>query len=242
MGERLGYEVEVSWAGGAGDGSYDVLFWQKGMEGAEAELWQQILADGREQEKERHETRETTEKTTEIRRMRWEEYGNNPLQGKWGQKHVPRVREALKERLPEYMLPTAYVVLEAIPLTPNGKVDRKALPAPDNIRPDLREKFVMPQTAAEKMLAEIWRDVLTLDKVGVNDNFFELGGNSLLVIQVWTQLRQRVQREIKVVEMFQFPTIASMAKNLSEEEAGKFSMQKFQDRAQRRRASIARHA
>ena len=89
------------------------------------------------------------------------------------------LRDFLKQRLPEYMTPRFFEFLDVLPLTPNGKVDRRALPAPGSNRPELKEKFVEPQTPTEDVLAAIWADVLGVDRIGICDNFFELGGHSL---------------------------------------------------------------
>src|SRR5439155_19149626 len=124
---------------------------------------------------------------------------------------VPQLRAWLKSKLPEYMLPSLFVPLEAMPLTPNGKVDRKSLPALEQVRPALQENFVAPRTSTETMLAEIWCEVLGLDKVGVHDNFFELGGHSLMVIQVISRLRETVQLELSMQQFFETPAITALA-------------------------------
>jgi hypothetical protein len=96
----------------------------------------------------------------------------------------------LKTRLPEYMIPSAFILLEELPLTPNGKVDKRALPAPDASRPELKESFAAPRTQTEEVLAGIWADVLGLERVGIHDNFFELGGDSILSIQIIARANQ----------------------------------------------------
>jgi acyl carrier protein len=96
---------------------------------------------------------------------------------------VNELRRFLKQKLPSYMVPSAFVFLDSMPLTPGGKVDRRALPLPDGTRPDIEESFVAPRTTAEKELAEIWKEVLGIEQVGIYDNFFDLGGHSLLLIQ-----------------------------------------------------------
>jgi amino acid adenylation domain-containing protein len=126
------------------------------------------------------------------------------------------LRRWLKQRLPEYMLPTAFVPLKQLPLLPNGKVDRRALPAPDQARPQLEEVFVAPQTAMEKTLAEVWSQVLKVEAVGIHDNFFDLGGHSLLMVQVHNKLQESLGRNITMVELFQYPTISTLAHHLSE--------------------------
>ena len=120
------------------------------------------------------------------------------------------IRNHLKGKLPEYMVPAVFVPLPVLPLTPNGKVDRKALPAPEQVRPALNESFVAPRTSTEQMLAQIWCEVLGLDKAGVQDNFFELGGHSLMVIQVISRLRETVQVELPMDRFFETPTIAAL--------------------------------
>ena len=122
-----------------------------------------------------------------------------------------QLRGFLREKLPEYMVPQTFVLLKALPLTRNGKVDRQALPAPDQERSDLGQAFVAPRTPTEEALARIWAEVLRLERVGVNDNFFELGGHSLLVTQVVSRLRNSFQVALPVHSLFEFPTIAALA-------------------------------
>ncbi|HEV7509114.1 MAG TPA: amino acid adenylation domain-containing protein [Thermoanaerobaculia bacterium] len=124
------------------------------------------------------------------------------------------LRRFLAERLPEAMIPSAFVPLAALPLTRNGKVDRKALPAPDTGRLRLDGAYAPPRTPDEKTLAAIWQDVLGHDRIGVDDNFFELGGSSLLLVEIEARLREAFHREIPIVEMFRHPTIRSLAEAL----------------------------
>ena len=104
-----------------------------------------------------------------------------------GDPPVEELRAYLKEKLPHYMIPAAFVSLEALPLMPNGKVNRRALPAPDLTRPQLETAFVGPRNHAEEMLAKIWTHVLGIDRVGIHDNFFDLGGASIQSLQIITQ-------------------------------------------------------
>ena len=129
------------------------------------------------------------------------------------------LRARLKDTLPEYMLPAAFVFLAAMPLTPNGKVNRQALPAPDQSRPELSAPFLAPRTELERTIADIWRQALRVDHVGVDDNFFDLGGHSLLITQVHETLRKRVARPLQLVKLFQYPTIRTLAAWLAQEEA-----------------------
>ncbi len=124
------------------------------------------------------------------------------------------LRSFLKEKLPEYMVPSAYVVLDEIPLTVNGKVDRRALPAPDEARPELEGVYVAPRTAVEEAVAGIWAEVLKVDRVGVHDNFFELGGHSLLATQVISRVRKSLQVELPLRSLFEFPTAATLSERV----------------------------
>ncbi len=123
----------------------------------------------------------------------------------------PQLRDFLKERLPEYMIPSAFVVLDALPLSPNGKLDRKALPAPDQDRPECQGAFVPPRTPTEELLASIWAEVLGVPRVGVHDNFFDLGGHSLQAVQVAARVSKALGRTVPVKALFLYPTVASLA-------------------------------
>ncbi|MEU7876514.1 amino acid adenylation domain-containing protein, partial [Dactylosporangium sp. NPDC049140] len=124
---------------------------------------------------------------------------------------VGSLRAFLAGRLPEHMIPAVFVELTAIPLTANGKLDRAALPAPDQSRPELAGGFVAPATPAEELLAGVWGEVLGVDRVGVHDNFFELGGHSLLATQVVSRVRAVFGVELPVAALFDEPTIAGLA-------------------------------
>ncbi|MDQ3917141.1 MAG: amino acid adenylation domain-containing protein, partial [Acidobacteriota bacterium] len=123
---------------------------------------------------------------------------------------VRELRAYLKERLPEYMIPSAFVMLEKLPLSPNGKVDRRALPAPEQTRAGLEGAFVAPRTPAEEILAAIWQEVLGVERVGIHDNFFELGGDSILSLQVTARANQAGLRLVPA-QMFQHQTVAGLA-------------------------------
>jgi surfactin family lipopeptide synthetase A len=127
---------------------------------------------------------------------------------------IDELRRFLKQKLPDYMVPSAFVLLDALPLTPNGKVDRRALPAPDQSRPDQSVTFVAPRSPIEQQLADIWAEVLRLEQVGIHDNFFELGGHSLLATQVISRLRQAFGVELPVRTLFEAPTVADLGARL----------------------------
>src|SRR5215213_128574 len=127
---------------------------------------------------------------------------------------VDSLRSFLKDRLPEYMFPSAFEFLQSLPLTATGKIDRKALPEIRGVRHELETDFLMPKTAIEQTLAAIWRSVLQIDRVGVHDTFFDLGGHSLLLIQVHPRLKE-VVKDVSVIDLFKYPTISSLAQFLS---------------------------
>jgi aspartate racemase len=126
------------------------------------------------------------------------------------------LRAYLGRLLPDYMVPSAFVALEALPLTPNGKVDRKALPAPEG-RLELEEGYVAPRTPTEEVLSCIWAQVLGLEKVGVHDNFFELGGHSLLAVRLFSQIEKSFDRHLPLAAIFQGPTVGQLASLLQDE-------------------------
>jgi amino acid adenylation domain-containing protein len=129
------------------------------------------------------------------------------------------LRAYLAKRLPEYMIPTAFVLLPVLPLTPNGKIDRRALPAPDSARPDLENGYAPPRNQVEEQIAELWRDRLGLVQVGIHDSFFSLGGNSLLAIQVISRLRDAFQVDLPLQTIFNQRTIAELAMAIVEKQA-----------------------
>ncbi len=124
---------------------------------------------------------------------------------------VGALREVLAKKLPTYMVPEAYVLLDALPLTPNGKVDREALPAPEHASLGQEQAYVAPCNDAEAALADIWTDILGVDLVGVYDNFFELGGHSLLVNKTIARMREAFEIELPLRALFEAPTIAECA-------------------------------
>jgi acyl carrier protein len=134
---------------------------------------------------------------------------------------VEELRKFLTARLPQYMVPSLFVLLDALPKTPSGKVDRKALPAPERARPTLATPWVAPQTPLEEELAEIWKEVLCLDSIGVHDNFLDLGGESLLASQIISAVIKRFQLALPVKLLFDSPTITEMAAVITNHQAGK---------------------
>ncbi len=127
------------------------------------------------------------------------------------------LRDFLKQKLPEHMVPALYVSLERMPMTPNGKIDRKALPAPEGSRVKGEGEFVAPAGNVEQQVAAIWKDILHVKQIGVDDNFFDFGGHSLQVVQVQNRLRETIGVDVPVLKLFQFPTIRALAKFIGEQ-------------------------
>jgi acyl carrier protein len=127
------------------------------------------------------------------------------------------LRSHMQERLPDYMIPFSFIMLDEFPLTRNGKIDRRALPAPDNARPELDDIFIAPRTPTEERLASIWEGVLGIKGIGVYDNFFELGGHSLMATQLISRVREAFSVELPVKVFFTGdPTIARLADEIEE--------------------------
>ena len=194
IGEELGYTVHLSWWESSQDGCFDVVFSRNSSTlvsdiQSYPSFWE-------------HET---------ITTKPWTDYTNNPLYGKLVQKLVPQVREFIQQKLPNYMIPQAFVLLNALPLTPNGKVDRRALPIPDKASRNLSTGFVSPRTPIEAQMAQIWSEVLGLERIGVKDNFFTLGGHSLLATQVISRSRDIFSVELSLQNLLEYPTIVNLA-------------------------------
>jgi acyl-coenzyme A synthetase/AMP-(fatty) acid ligase/acyl carrier protein len=147
------------------------------------------------------------------------------------------LRAFLKERLPEYMVPPGIVLLDAIPLGPSGKLDRRALPAPV---PEADGGFVAPREGLQAAIAGVWSEVLGVDRVGAADNFFEIGGHSLLLVRLHAQLGEVLGREVPIVDLFRFPTVASLAAHLEPAAEADAPDPRGRDRAAMRRSMSRR--
>ncbi len=125
------------------------------------------------------------------------------------------LRDYLKDQLPSHMLPSAFVLLDSFPLTPNGKIDRKALPEPHGTRPELTEAFVAPSTPLQETLSALWGELLKLDRIGINDNFFALGGHSLLATQIISRVRDCFRVDLPLRALLEAPTIANLSEKIA---------------------------
>lgn len=134
-----------------------------------------------------------------------------------------QLRDFLREQLPEYMIPSAFMYLEKLPLSANGKIDRRELPNPETILQELTITYAAPENAIEQTIVSIWQTVLNLEQVGIDHNFFEIGGNSLLITQVYTQLKntlpQQIENHISLADLFKYSTIRSLAKHLDQSQS-----------------------
>jgi acyl carrier protein len=151
------------------------------------------------------------------------------------------LREHLKKKLPDYMVPAAFTFLDKLPLTASGKVDMKALPAPEQQRPDATasRNFVPPQTEIERTIAREWEKMFG-GEVSIEENFFDLGGDSFLLVQMHSRLRKALNVEFPIVVLFEHPTVRSLAQHLSKpsEQAGETG-DKWKSRAQRQKQALA---
>jgi amino acid adenylation domain-containing protein len=140
--------------------------------------------------------------------------------GEQAEKTESELRSCLKGNLPEYMLPSAFVVLESMPLTPSGKTDRRLLPAPKSLDRERKDRVATPVSETQKLIAEVWQQILDTDQVGIHDNFFQIGGNSLLLLRVQKKLVEIFGQKLRTVTLFQYPTINMLANYLTRSEEG----------------------
>ncbi|MBW4524588.1 MAG: amino acid adenylation domain-containing protein [Phormidium tanganyikae FI6-MK23] len=185
----LPYTVEITWAAQTDTGSYDVLLIRQGVEASVGfPASQQFYSS-------------------------WQHYTNNPLQSQFARQLVPELRQFLGQTLPNHMIPFAFVPLETLPLTANGKIDRRALPlfSEDAIPAIAQSPSRDTTTSTEITLLEIWKDLLRLKQVTIHDNFFELGGHSLLATQMTSRVRDAFGLELPLKNVFEAPTIAQLA-------------------------------
>jgi natural product biosynthesis luciferase-like monooxygenase protein/amino acid adenylation domain-containing protein len=194
LGETLGYTVQVRWSNVGGSGCYDVVLLQRGIS---ADATFNSAFDF------------VCEMDGTVKP--WSTYANDPLQGMFVRNLVPQLRALLEKKLPEYMVPASYMLVDSFPLTANGKLDRMALPAPDSARPVNGRGYVAPRSETEEVLAGLWADILALDRVSIYDNFFELGGHSLLATQLISRIRGALGVNAPLLSLFESPTVAEYA-------------------------------
>ena len=190
--------VDISWTGVEQDGHFNIVFWpnasrKAGHAVAPPQL--DALADS-------------------LERDPWTAFGNNPLQRGFQSELIPELRTLLKRSLPEYMVPSAFVLLDSMPLTPNGKVDRKSLSALDKTRVELKGAYLAPRTRTEARLSSIWSEVLGVEPIGASDDFFLLGGHSLLGTQLISRIHKAFQLELPLRVIFEKTRLEMLASEI----------------------------
>jgi hypothetical protein len=149
---------------------------------------------------------------------------------------LEELNEFLKQKLPDYMVPSAFVFLETLPLSANGKVDRRALPTQEGLLKKLEVIYVAPKTEIERIIVSVWQELLGVEKVGVNDNFFDLGGNSLLLTKTYNDLQKKLPQEFKsfsLIDLFNHSTIKSLIYYLSKNYSVDINQVKYTNLEQR---------
>ncbi|MFH8367582.1 amino acid adenylation domain-containing protein [Streptomyces sp. NPDC018031] len=200
LAEETGYRMEIDWSGHGPDGSFDVVLRRPDADGR---LQAPAAApDG-------------PAPAAPDRDPRWDRFVNG-AERRRAARLTPRLRAALGERLPDYMIPSAFVFLDALPLTPNGKLDRRALPSPDRGGTERRAARVAPRDETERKLCAAFAEVLGVPEVGIHDEFFELGGHSLLATRLISRIRSAFGVELQVRALFQTPTVAGLARRLEQ--------------------------
>jgi len=152
-----------------------------------------------------------------------------------------QLREYLRQKLPEYMVPSWFVLLERLPMTSNGKTDRNALPHPVSEHREQDVAYAAPETELERAITIIWEQVLGTEKVGAHDNFFDLGGYSLLLVRVQNSLRDLLNQEVSITDLFKYPTIHSLATFLSQEQAARPTFEQVHERVRKQKVAVQRH-
>lgn len=194
LGESYGYNVSVMWNGKESGEYFDVVFQNPKSKPLATRLLNQEI----------------------VVKDDFKYYANVPHKGEDIDKIVPEIRDYVKERVPYYMVPANFIVMNEFPLTTNGKLDKKALPLPNYEITQVSTEFVEPRNAIEEVLVQIVCDILEFDKVGVRDNFFELGGNSILATKFATRIKENLGIEIQLRDIFSFPTIEEIAEKVME--------------------------
>ncbi|HEX6292700.1 MAG TPA: thioesterase domain-containing protein, partial [Herpetosiphonaceae bacterium] len=192
--EELPYQAAITWTDSGVGGCYEVVF--KRVASAESASAAPLLPE------------------RVVQRKPWSAYANNPLHALFLEEVVPQLRAFLKETLPEYMVPSAFVLLDKLPLTPNGKLDRRALPAPQIASAALSGTFAGPRDEIEQELVGIWENLLDVRPISVTDDFFEIGGHSILAVRMMSQVQRVFGEHLPLATLFRGATIRQLADEL----------------------------
>jgi acyl carrier protein len=190
LAHEMGYTADLTWTSDGRDGRFDTFLWRENV------LPNRLLP--------------TSPLSDEDAALPWSSFANDPLHARRLASLVPRLRAHLAGRLPDFMVPSAFMLLEEIPLSPHGKLDRNALPLPGQDGP-AAPTYVAPRTPVEETLVEIWQDVLRRNRIGIEDNLFEIGGHSLIATQIVVRIREAMQIDLPLSTLYAAPTVAALA-------------------------------
>ncbi|KAK9763191.1 hypothetical protein K7432_010368 [Basidiobolus ranarum] len=191
IGEDTGFNVSVSWNRQQNDGCFDVVYTKARQVSSKYHF-----------------------KQPGYSLWNWKSYGNNPMIGVVNQLFIPSLRDKLSTTLPKFMIPSSVVVLDSLPLTSNGKINRRALPTPISYHSEDDKNFVAPKTDHEKTLTNIFSEVLGIEKISIHGNFFDLGGHSLSATKVMSRIRVALGQEVPLKMLFEAPTVSSLSERL----------------------------
>ncbi|GHO79997.1 hypothetical protein KSD_77680 [Ktedonobacter sp. SOSP1-85] len=189
LGQELSYLVDICWSSASDDGSFNILFRRQETPNALPFPPEEL-----------------------VPRKSWSDYVNNPAHKSRLQEVEPELRHYMQDTLPEYMIPSRIVMLDALPRTFHGKVDRRTLAALNPAEDEVQEQLATPRNPLEEIITEVWKEVLHSKQVGIHENFFQLGGHSLLATQMVSRLRSVLQIEVPLHKLFETPTIAGLAR------------------------------
>ena len=153
---------------------------------------------------------------------------------------VEEIKSFLSSELPVFMIPSNFFILDELPVTSNGKVDRNKLKDLETTSLEVSTEYVEPETDLEKQIAEVWKEVLGLERVGIHNSFFDLGGHSLLLLQLREKLNKVVEKEISVVDLFQYPNISAFAKFLEKQDAESEKLNSVNERSKLQRQALSK--
>ncbi|MCW3844162.1 AMP-binding protein, partial [Micromonospora yasonensis] len=206
LADETGYRLDLDWSGHGPAGHLDVVLRRLAADGRPEQPLPRLVHPPRGE-------------------PRWDRYVNDAL-GRRARRLLPRLQAALGEHLPDYMVPATYVFLDSLPLTPNNKVDRKALPAPEAGRRQVQSAYVAPRNPVEEVVAGIWAETLGVDRVGVLDDFFALGGHSLLSTRMVARVREAFGVDVPLHRVFSDPTVAGLTRALTADPAQRVVVEK----------------
>lgn len=220
LGDGGRYEVSIGWSGDGSEGRFDAIFRRR-------DALTPIKRAARGPRGRRLRPRRRMERAVAVASAKefsadaepdWRHWANDPLAGVLQRRWVSQLRGFLQDRLPPYMIPASFVVMDELPRTPQGKLDRRALPPPPAARPAWSAGFVAPRNEQEILVAEVWERLLGVSPIGVTDNFFELGGHSMLAVRMVAAIERRTGRRLPLAALFQQATVEHLARLLREPE------------------------